>query len=337
MARATLGTAIKKGDVIGDEFEVERKLGEGGCGTVFLCRWLQAKAKTNRNKVVAVKVLDRSGDPARFIREAQVLRKTKHPNVVRLLGSGYHDDRPYIALEYVEGGSVRDLMDKRKELPVEEAAWILVQTVRGLRASKTVHRDLKPENLLLTTGEGRTKTPKLIINDTTDGAVVKVADFGLARDLDLSQTRLTNSGQVMGTPVYMSPEQCRSTKNVTIKTDIYAIGILLYEMLSGKVPFEANNAYDTMKMHLESEPAFPRSIPKDAKAIIRRCLEKQIGKRYQTLRALEKDLCALAGIGVERESDSNWGRVLVIVIIGVAILATLAWVLRDRLVGLLPV
>lgn len=202
--------------------------------------------------------------------------------------------------------------------------------MRGLRASKTVHRDLKPENLLLTPGEGRSKTPKLIINDTQKGAVVKVADFGLAREMDISQTRLTHSGQVMGTPVYMSPEQCRSTKKVTSKTDIYALGILFVEMITGKVPFDAPNAYDIMKQHLEEEPKLGR-IPKAPRAVIAKCLEKMPGKRYASLAALERDLCALAGAGVVSSGSGGWGRVAVVVVLGLALLGTVAWLLRDRL------
>ena len=331
MARATLGNALKKGDRIGDEFEVVNKLGEGGCGTVFRCRW--TKKPTIE---VAVKVLDRDGDVARFTREAKVLRRVRHLNVVKLIGSGYHEDRPYIALEFVEGGSVRDLMDRFPSgMPVEEAAWILVQTVRGLRASGTVHRDLKPENLLLTPGEGRAKTPKLVINDAKKGAVVKVADFGLAREMDLGQTRLTHSGQVMGTPVYMSPEQCRSTKKVSFKTDVYAIGIIFFEMITGKVPFDAPNAYDIMKKHLEEEPKLGR-LAKAPREVIAKCLEKAPGKRYASLRALEKDLCALAGIGVENveRGGGGSGRLVAIVVIGLALLGTIAWLLRDRLAAL---
>lgn len=348
MARATLGTVIKKGDVINKEYEVLRKLGEGGCGTVFLCRCLvppvmrkfkgrtKPKGKVTTHALAAVKMLDRSGDAQRFLRERNVLKNANNDHVVEMIGSGYHDDIPYISLEYVEGGSLRDLMDKRKEMPVDEAAWILIQTIRGLRASNAVHRDLKPENILLTPGEGRTETPRLIINDTKRGAVVKVADFGLARESDLSKTRLTNTGQVMGTPVYMSPEQCRSTKKVDVKTDIYALGVLFYEMLAAKVPFEGATAYDTMKLHLEAEVKYPRIIGKQAKQIIRRCLEKTKSKRYSSLTALEKELCALAGKGVESGVGigSSWGRVFVIAFIGVALLATLAWYLRDRLFGL---
>jgi len=325
MARATFGTtAFKAGDLIGNEFEVVSKLGEGGCGSVYHCLWIKDKKRE-----VAVKLLDPAGDQPRFIREAKVLRKTNHDNVVKLLGSGLHDRQPYIALEYMEGGSVRDLMDKRGKLAVDEAAWILIQTIRGLRATKAVHRDLKPENLLIGVSPGRTRTPKVVVGDTDKGAIVKVADFGLAREINLGATRLTNSGQVMGTPVYMSPEQCRSTKKVTASTDIYAIGIIFFEMITGKVPFDGNNAYDIMKMHVEDEPKFPR-MDKEVKAVIARCLEKAVSKRYPSLIALEKDLAKLAGVG-EPKPDTGLMSVIAIVVLGLALLATVVWLLRDRL------
>lgn len=325
MARATFGiSAFKKGDLIANEFEVLAKLGEGGCGSVYHCRW----AKDTKREV-AVKLLDPAGDLPRFIREAKVLRRARHDNVVKLLGSGFHEKQPYIALEYMEGGSVRDLMDARGKLAVEEAAWILIQTIRGLRATKAVHRDLKPENLLLGMSPGRTRTPKVVVGDTEKGAVVKVADFGLAREVTVSDTRLTHSGQVMGTPVYMSPEQCRSTKKVTEKTDIYALGIIFYEMIVGKVPFDADNAYDIMKMHVEEEPKFPR-MGKEVKAVIARCLEKAATKRYPTLFALEKELAKLAGVG-EPKPDTHLGSIIAIVILGLALLGTVGWLLRDRL------
>jgi serine/threonine-protein kinase len=325
MARATLASGFKKGDVLGGEFQVLAKLGEGGCGSVYHCRWVK---KPDRE--VALKLLENTADLPRFVREAKVLRKTKHLNVVRLLGSGFHEQRPYIALEYMDGGSVRDLMDARGKLGTDEAAWILVQAVRGLRASKTVHRDLKPENLLLTRGgNGRSRQPKVIIGDTEKGAVVKVADFGLARQLELGDTRLTNSGQVMGTPVYMSPEQCRSTKSVTVKADIYALGVILYEMVAGRAPFDANNAYDIMTMHCNDQPKFPR-MDKALKDVLAKCLEKAPGKRYQSLYALEKDLCKLAGLGAPAADATPW-RLIGIAVIGLALVAALVWLLRDRL------
>ena len=325
MARATLASGFKKGDVLGAEFKVLSKLGEGGCGSVYHCCWVK---KPDRE--VAVKLLENTADLPRFVREAKVLRKTKHANVVRLLGSGFHEQRPYIALEYMDGGSVRDLMDAKGKLTSEEGAWILVQAVRGLRASKTVHRDLKPENLLLTRGgNGRSRQPKVVIGDMDKGAVVKVADFGLARQLEIGDTRLTNSGQVMGTPVYMSPEQCRSTKSVTVKTDIYALGIIFYEMVVGRPPFDANNAYDIMTMHCNDQPKFPR-LDKALKDVLAKCLDKAPGKRYQSLYALEKDLCKLAGLG-EPRADTAAMRIAAIAVIGLALIAALVWLLRDRL------
>jgi serine/threonine protein kinase len=325
MARATLASGFKKGEVLGAEFEILSKLGEGGCGSVYHCRWVK---KPDRE--VAVKLLENTADLPRFVREAKVLRKTRHLNVVRLLGSGFHEQRPYIALEYMDGGSVRDLMDAKGKLAVDEAAWILVQAVRGLRASKTVHRDLKPENLLMNRGgSGRSRQPKVVIGDTDKGAVIKVADFGLARQLEIGDTRLTNSGQVMGTPVYMSPEQCRSTKSVTVKTDIYALGVIFFEMVVGRPPFDANNAYDIMTMHCNDQPKFPR-LDKSLKDVLAKCLEKSPGKRYQSLYALEKDLCKLAGLG-EPVADSSTWRIAAILVIGLALIVALAWVLRDQL------
>lgn len=324
MARASLAANnFRKGDVIGGEFEVLSKLGEGGCGSVYHCRWTR-KPDTE----VAVKLLENIADMPRFVREAKVLRKTRSSNVVRLMGSGFHEQRPYIALEFMDGGSVRDLMDQRGKLSVEEAAWILVQAVRGLKASKTVHRDLKPENLLLAKG-GKGRSVKIAVGDAQKSAVVKVADFGLARQIEVGDTRLTNSGQVMGTPVYMSPEQCRSTKNVTVKTDIYALGVIFYEMIIGKPPFDANNAYDIMTMHCNDQPKFPR-LEKAVKEVLARCLEKSPSKRYPSLYALEKDLCKLAGIGAPKPDGSLW-RVFVIGLIGIALIAALVWLFRDRL------
>jgi eukaryotic-like serine/threonine-protein kinase len=324
MAQATFGiSAFKKGDLIAQEFEVVAKLGEGGCGSVYHCRWSR-----DAKREVAVKMLDQAGDLQRFIREAKVLRRTRHDNVVKLLGSGFHDKQPYIALEYMEGGSIRDLMDERGKFPVDEAAWILIQSIRGLRAAKAVHRDLKPENLLIGRSSGKTRSNKVVVGDIAKGIIVKVADFGLARQLDIGDTRLTNSGQVMGTPVYMSPEQCRSTKKVTERTDIYALGIIFYEMITGKVPFDGSNAYDIMRMHVEEEPKFPR-MDKGVRAVIARCLEKSPSKRYPSLFALEKDLAKLAGVS-EPKPDGLWSLVAII-LLSLALLGTVGWLLRDRL------
>ena len=139
MARATLQLKLTKGDLIGGKYVVVKKLGEGGCGSVFRC-----KPAKDSDPEVAVKVLENASDLARFKREAKVLGSIRNQHVIKLIDRGTHDGHPYLVLEFMEGGSLRDLMDERGKLPVEEAAWVLVQAVRGLRASRTVHRDLKP-------------------------------------------------------------------------------------------------------------------------------------------------------------------------------------------------
>jgi serine/threonine protein kinase len=328
MARATLQLKLSKGDLIGGKFAVLKKLGEGGCGSVYRC-----KPVKDGDPDVAVKVLENASDLARFKREAKVLGSIRNPNVVKLIERGNHEGHPYLVLEYAEGGSLRDLMDAQGKLPAEEAAWALVQAVRGLRASKTVHRDLKPENLLLGRGaNASSRAPALVVGDAKKGAVVMVADFGLAKQRDPTATRLTNTGQVMGTPVYMSPEQCRNTRTVNERSDIYSLGVIFYEMVVGRAPFDANNAYDIMAKHCNDEPKFPRMDPR-VKKVCEKCLSKSPKDRYLSLYALETDLRGIAGLG---EADKDTASVAwIVILVGLAILAGLGWVMRDQLHDLL--
>jgi eukaryotic-like serine/threonine-protein kinase len=305
MARATLQLKLKTNDLINGKYVVMKKLGEGGCGSVYRCKPLK-------------------GDG--------VLGSIRHQHVVKLLDRGNHERHPYLVLEFMEGGSVRDLMDKHGRLPAEEAAWLMVQSVRGLRASRTVHRDMKPENLLVGRGIGKSGTLRLTIDDIRKGAVVKVADFGLAKGQDPTATKLTNTGQVMGTPVYMSPEQCRNTRTVTTRSDVYSLGIIFYEMVVGKPPFEANNAYDIMAMHCNDQPKFPRMDPR-VKAVVEKCLAKSPKDRYSSLYALERDLAAIAGLGEPEPDRASWG--WIIALGGLALLALLAFMLKDDLAPVL--
>ncbi len=322
MPRATLQLKLKINDLIAGKWQVLKKLGEGGCGSVYRC-----KPTKGDGGEVAVKVLENASDLPRFRREKKVLSSIRHAHVVKLLDSGSHEGHPYLVLEYMEGGSVRELMDD-KRLSAEEAAWVMVQVVRGLRASRTVHRDLKPENLLLGRGIGRNGTLKLTIDDIKKGGVVKVADFGLAKHHDPSATRLTNTGQVMGTPVYMSPEQCRNTRTVTYRSDIYSLGIIFFEMVTGKAPFEANNAYDIMAMHCNDTPKFPRMDAR-VKVVCERCLAKNPKDRYPSLYALERELAQIAGLGEPEPDRGSWTWVVVAFVLAGMIGA--GWYLRDDL------
>ena len=326
MARATLQLKLKTNDQINGKYVVVKKLGEGGCGSVYRCKPLKGEGE------VAIKVLENASDLARFKREAKVLGSIRHQHVVKLLDRGNHERHPYLVLEYMEGGSVRDLMDKAGRLPAEEAAWLMVQAVRGLRASRTVHRDMKPENLLVGRGLGKNGTLKLTVDDIKKGSIIKVADFGLAKGHNPNSLKLTNTGQVMGTPVYMSPEQCRNTRTVTNKSDIYSLGIIFYEMVVGKPPFEANNAYDIMAMHCNDTPKYPRMDPR-VKAVVEKCLAKTPKDRYVSLYALERDLATIAGLGEPEPDRGSW--TWVVILAGLTALAILAFLLKDDLVPVL--
>ncbi len=328
MARATLQLKLNKGQLIDGRYVIIKKLGEGGCGSVYRCRHVQRP-----DLEVAIKVLENAADLPRFKREQKVLNSVRNAHVVRLLDHGTHDRHPYLVLEFMDGGSLRELLNNRGRLSPEEACWVLVQAVRGLRASRTVHRDLKPENLLV--GRGRTgKGIALMVGDTRKGAVVKVADFGLAKQRDPSQTALTNTGQIMGTPLYMSPEQCRNTRDVTTQSDIYALGVLLFEMLFGNPPFDADNAYDIMAKHCNDEPKIPRNLDPRLRTVLARTLAKNPKERYRSLLALERDLAAIAGLG-EPEADRSKAPMWIFLAIATAALAATGWLLRERVVELL--
>lgn len=321
---------IKKGDVIERRWVVVERLGEGGCGSVWRCRHIR-----RHDEEVALKVLENLADEDRFRRERRILEGARSPYVVRLIDSGRHQGFPYLALEFMAGGSLRDLLERRKRLPAPEAAWVLIMAIRGLIAAKTVHRDLKPENLLLTR-PGRQGELRLIPGDPRRGSCVKVADFGLAKAWDPSMTKLTKTGQVMGTPLYMSPEQCRNTRDVTVQCDIYALGVMLYEMVEGAPPFDADNAYDLMGKHCNDPVPRGQRLEPRVQAIVDRCMAKEPEQRYRQLRDLERELADIAGLraGAERIEAQGGGwswSTWVILVAGVAAFAAIAWILREEL------
>jgi len=327
MARSVLSQGFRKGDTISARYQVQRKLGEGGCGAVYRCR-----DKKRKGEDVAVKILSNPSDMPRFRREARVMHRASSRHVVKLLDRGVHDQRwPYLVMEFMDGGSVRDLLDRRSKMPPAEAAWILVQALRGIRATGSVHRDLKPENLLLKKG-GKGRGYTFMPGDVDDGAVIKVTDFGLAKSSESDSVSLTHSGQVMGTPVYMSPEQCRNTKRVSVKTDIYALGVILYEMVCGRPPFDASNSYDIMAMHCSEEPNL-RRVPNEVRDICARCLQKSPGKRYPSLAALERDLSKVAGLETAGVGASYWGVTLIGAAVLVGALGAAGWYWQEELIG----
>jgi serine/threonine protein kinase len=258
-------------------FEVIGELGRGGMGVVYKA------AQTKLKRLVALKMIrgealaDLRG-LERFWVEAEAVARLQHPNIVQIFEVGEYRRLPYLALELVDGGAL-DRKIKGRPMPPWEAAKILLTLARTMHYAHQagiVHRDLKPANILI----------------TSDGAP-KITDFGLAKRLD--ESGQTSTGAVLGTPAYMAPEQASGeSKRVTPAADVYALGAILYEMLTGKPPFQGRTQVETIDL-VRFEPTTPPSrhnkeIPPDLEIICMKCLEKDLRRRYADAAELAEDL-----------------------------------------------
>jgi WD40 repeat protein/tRNA A-37 threonylcarbamoyl transferase component Bud32 len=257
--------------------ELLEEIGRGGMGVVYKARQVKL------NRLVAVKLVlggSHSGpeELARIRTEAEAIARLQHPNIVQIFEVGEQDGLPFLALEYCPGGSLAKRL-AGTPLPPREAARLveqLAQAVHAAHEQKVVHRDLKLANVLL----------------AADGAV-KVSDFGLAKRLDV--TGQTASGAIMGTPSYMAPEQARGqSKEVGPGADVYALGAMLYELLTGRPPFRAATQAETLLQVIGDDPVPPRrlqpQLPRDLETICLKCLEKDPSRRYASADALADDL-----------------------------------------------
>jgi serine/threonine-protein kinase len=277
--------AIVHGTCIDGRYEVLALLGEGGMGTVYEVRHI------GLDRVFALKVLrkDYARDAelaARFTQEARATGCIRHPNVVAATDFGtLADGRPYFVMEHLVGETLASRLKRERVLSPEEAVPIALAIAEGLEAAHAkgvIHRDLKPENVFLVpTGEPAGK-PALS---------VKVVDFGAAKLL--GGARLTKSGFVFGTPHYMAPELV-SGKAIDARVDVYALGVMLYQMVTGRLPFEAETYMAVLTQHMFVEPTPPSAICGPSRfgplapleAIILRALEKRLDRRYESMRAL---------------------------------------------------
>ena len=241
---------ITKGQKINDRYEIIRSIGEGGMANVYLGHDIIL----DRN--VAIKVLrgDLSNDEKfvrRFQREALSASSLAHSNIVEMYDVGEDDGTYYIVMEYVEGKTLKQLLKKRGSLTLSEAIDIMVQLTDGMahaHDSYIIHRDLKPQNIMI-----------------KDDGQIKITDFGIA--MALNATQLTQTNSVMGSVHYLPPEQA-SGKGCTIKSDIYSMGIIFYELLSGSLPFRGDNAVEIALKHMkeplpnlkDDNPSIPQSI-----------------------------------------------------------------------------
>ena len=258
--------------------EILSELGRGGMGVVYKAR------QTRLNRLCALKIMlpgehDGAEFRARFLAEAETIARLRHPNVVQIYGLGDHDGRPYFEMEYMEGGSLAGRLAGTPWAPGPAARMVavLARAIGDAHRLGIVHRDLKPANVLL----------------TADGEP-KVSDFGLARSL-ASDVRLTHTGQLVGTPCYMAPEQAEAgAVDVGPAADVYSLGAIVYELLTGHPPFRAATTLQTLDLVRSREPVPPRELqpatPRDLQTICLKCLEKEPGKRYATAGELADDL-----------------------------------------------
>ncbi len=259
--------------------------------TVYLAR------DETLERPVAVKVMhagisDQPDQLERFRREARAVAQLSHPNVVAVIDAGEDQGHPYIVFEYVDGETLKQRIDRLGRLPVDEAAAYAIEVGRGLAAAharKLVHRDVKPQNVLIDAA-GR----------------AKVTDFGIA--LSLESDGLTKTGRVLGTTDYVSPEQAMG-QDVDARSDIYSLGILLYEMLTGRVPFEAETLVGVAMKHVnEPMPDVQRARPEVSAvfaSVIERATEKDPRKRYADMSALLADLESALDVEVARAGGAT--------------------------------
>ncbi|WP_315067356.1 Stk1 family PASTA domain-containing Ser/Thr kinase [uncultured Clostridium sp.] len=282
------------GIVLGNRYELLEKIGEGGMSEVF-------KARDNKlNRFVAAKILknefcDNPGIVEKFKGEATAIATLSDNNIVNILDVGTQEEINYIVMEYVKGKTLKDIIKQVGKMNYETAISVAIQIAKALdcaHRNNIIHRDVKPQNILV-----------------TEDGVMKVTDFGIAK-FSSSET-ITNTSTIMGSAHYLSPEQAKGTF-IDCRTDLYSLGVVLYEMVTGRLPFQADTAVTIALKHLQEEVVPPKSInskvPDSLNQLILKAMEKEPIKRYQSAKEMISDLQKIkddpnASIDNEEEND----------------------------------
>lgn len=280
------------GKVLGNRYEIVEKIGGGGMSLVY-----KAKCKV-LNRFVAIKILrdELTTDPdfvAKFKQESLSAASLTHPNIVNIYDTGIEDDIYYIVMEYVKGETLKKYINRKGRLTEQETIKISMQVAEGLKhahSNNIVHRDIKPHNILI-----------------TEEGIAKVTDFGIARAA--TSSTINNTSNVIGSVHYFSPEQARGGY-VDDKSDIYSLGIVMYEMITGVVPFDADNHISVAMKQIQEKPVLPSKkiknlqISKELEDIIMKCLEKHQSFRFQNVEEFIKKMNSIYGFnGVKRSDD----------------------------------
>lgn len=272
------------GQVFAGKYRVDSILGQGGMGTVYLAEHLDLGER------VAIKVLNEEvakHDEAvqRFINEAKAAMRIKSEHIAKVLDFGRTPEHyPYMVLEYLEGEDLSEKLTKTGPFAIVDAADMVLQALEGLakaHALGIVHRDLKPANLFISKASG-------------DAGHVKVLDFGISKTVSEGSTSLTSTRSTLGSPTYMSPEQLRSSKSVDARADIWSVGVILYELLTGSLPFDGETVGEVFSNIIETQPKRPTElraeIPAALEIAILRCLEKKPENRFASVAELAEVL-----------------------------------------------
>lgn len=305
----------KKVIQLGD-FRLVRKIGQGGMGEVYLANQVSLDRKV-AFKILSKEMAKKSGFTERFVREARAMARIDHPAAVKIYAAESDKGLHYVAIEYVKGtklekdgkqllmNSMQDWMDQLGKVPVGDAIHIILECADALQHAhdlNIVHRDIKPDNVLV-----------------TDTGKIKVADFGLAKAVDDEDMSMTQSGTGLGTPLYMPPEQARDAKNVDLRTDIYALGVTFYYLLTGKLPFKGDTVLKLImakeKGQFESMRKLNPEVPERLELIVDKMIQKEpkhrhanCGEIIAALEELQLESDMLSFISTEATSGGRGGR-----------------------------